>query len=219
MDVITMLRLLRRFRWMMAVVFVALLGSTAVLTLRQRPTFQAIATMVIWPEKTMTNINDVVDSLGTLDRRVVVATYAKIPVSRTIQTRAKAQLQLDPRQQVSYTVRTAIVPDTNIIQVIVEGPEPRLCAELANAVADHAKRYIDESFGLFGFNPLDAAVPPLRPIRPDVPRNLSLGALLGLLLGVGLVFLIEYLKQVRRLGLERPASAPELERELSSLSR
>jgi len=40
---------------------------------------------------------------------------------------------------------------------------------------------------------MDRAVPSLRPVRPNKPLNISLGIVIGLVVGVGLAFFIEYL--------------------------
>lgn len=40
---------------------------------------------------------------------------------------------------------------------------------------------------------IDPAVPPLKPVSPKVPLDLTLGVLLGLALGVGLVFVLDYM--------------------------
>ena len=40
---------------------------------------------------------------------------------------------------------------------------------------------------------VDPAVPPQKPVSPKIPLNLTLGVLLGLALGIGWVFVLDYL--------------------------
>ena len=40
---------------------------------------------------------------------------------------------------------------------------------------------------------VDKAVPSARPVRPNKPLNIALGIIIGLVVGVGLAFFIEYL--------------------------
>jgi len=40
---------------------------------------------------------------------------------------------------------------------------------------------------------VDKAVPGVRPVRPNKPLNIALGIIIGLVVGVGLAFFIEYL--------------------------
>ena len=60
--------------------------------------------------------------------------------------------------------------------------------------------------------PIDKAQPALRPVRPNIILNLSLGAVFGLVMGVGLAFFIEYLDtSVKTIDdVERALQAPVL---------
>jgi len=59
---------------------------------------------------------------------------------------------------------------------------------------------------------LDRAEPGLRPVRPIIPLNIALGVVVGLVMGVGLAFFIEYLDtSVKTIDdVERALSAPVL---------
>jgi capsular polysaccharide biosynthesis protein len=212
MNFLTFIQILGRSWWIIGLTLVVGLGSTAYFTHRQTPIYQATTTVVIGPSEKLAKIGEIVDSLNTLDRRSVVATYAKIPTSRTVRDRAREQLGLSHSQMRLYQVRTSVVPDTNILQIAIEGPDPRLAAEVANAVAEQAKSYVQEFYGIFGLKVLDRASQPSRPVGPELTRNLSVGAVLGLLLGIGLAFLIEYGRRWKHPSAEQPA--PESEAEL-----
>jgi len=215
MDFVEIIRILRRSWWMAALSLVAVVGSAAFFSIRQTPVYQATATMVVWPTKRVTETSDIVRSLDTLDRRVVIATYAKILPSRAVLDRVGDQMRLTPDQMGRYKVRAVVVPDTNILSISVEGPDPRLVTRLANVVAEQARSYVEETYDIFGLNPLDPASEPLSPIRPEVSRNLTTAAILGLLLGLGWVFLIEYSRRFRQvIRAQRPWEA---ERDLAGV--
>jgi capsular exopolysaccharide synthesis family protein len=65
---------------------------------------------------------------------------------------------------------------------------------------------------------LDHAIPPLRPIKPQKRLNLALGAMLGMFLGLGMVFFLDYLDNTfrtqedieRRLNLNTLAVVPRV---------
>ena len=198
MDFLTLIRIVKRSWWIVVLAMVGVFASTALFTFTQTPIYQAITTLVISTDQSVTDVNDVVRSLDSLDRRTFVATYAKLPSSHTVISRAQQQLKLSPTQMQSYQVSTLVVPDTMILAVSVEGPDSGLTAALANAVAEEAKSYAKEFYGTYRLRVLDPAVAPRRPARPEIPRNLVTGALLGLLLGVGFMFLSEYIRRVRQ---------------------
>src|SRR5208283_4630542 len=59
---------------------------------------------------------------------------------------------------------------------------------------------------------VDKAVPSARPVRPNKPLNIALGIIIGLVVGVGLAFFIEYLDtSVKTIDdVERSLQAPVL---------
>lgn len=199
---------LRRHWWMILLAFAVGFGSTAFFTRMRAPAYRATTTLVIGPNENLKTPREVVDSLNTLDRRSVVATFAKLPSSRTVRERAAAQLQLPEPQLAPYEVRTAVVPDTNVLEVSVEGPDPRTAAALADAVAQQTTLYTREFYDIYGMKVLDRAREPTEPVGPGLSRTLLVGAVLGLLIGVGAASLFDYL---RRPAGEAGAAAPARE--------
>src|SRR5215213_3240854 len=121
---------LRRYWWMILLAFAVGFGSAAFFARRRAPVYRATTTLVVGPNENLKTPREVVDSLNTLDRRSVVATFARLPPSRTVRQRAAQQLQLPEAQLEPYEVKTAVVPDTNVLEVSVEGPDPRRATAL-----------------------------------------------------------------------------------------
>lgn len=209
MDWLSAVHTLRRSWWVVALVAAGMIGSTAYFTSRQTAIYETSTTLVVWPDESAAGRNEIVNSLDALDRRTLVATYSKIPSSQTIRERARASKGLSLLEMKPYTARTSVVPDTNILRISVEGPDPGLAAEVANAIAEQAKGYVTELSSIYRFKVLDQATRPLRPVRPDLSRNLGIGAVLGFLFGIGLIFLVEYGRQFGR----APVSAFAAEQE------
>jgi succinoglycan biosynthesis transport protein ExoP len=87
----------------------------------------------------------------------------------------------------------------------------RLEAELTTArelynsyLKKHGEEAATSGTGLGSVRVIDPAVPPLRPYKPDLLVNLALGAVVGLLMGVGTMFVTEQLD-------DRIRSAQEIE--------
>ena len=82
------------------------------------------------------------------------------------------------------------VRNTSLIEVMVYGPTADEPARIANKIAEVYQRYRRGSEGgtntASGFQVeiLDRAVPGPRPVRPNKPANLAIGALAGMLLGI-----------------------------------
>jgi capsular polysaccharide biosynthesis protein len=76
------------------------------------------------------------------------------------------------------------VPQTSIIRVGVYSEKPDEAAEISNAVVDAYANSIAAGTNGGQIQVLDRATPALRPSRPNKPLNISLGALVGMFLGV-----------------------------------
>ena len=198
---------LQRYWWLILLAFAFGFGSTAVFTSLRAPTYRATTTLVVGPNESLKTPREVVDSLNTLDRRSVVATFAKLPSSRTVRERAQGQLQLNEAQLKPYDVRTVVVPDTNVLEVSVEGPDPRTVAAFADAVAQQTTQYTREFYDIYGMKVLDRAQEPTERVGPGLSRTLLVGATLGLLIGVGVASVFDYLRRLK--GRQGPAAREE----------
>lgn len=188
---------LRRYWWVILLAFAVGFGSTAYFSRLRAPAYRATTTLVVGPNETLKTPREVVDSLNTLDRRSVVATFAKLPSSRTVRERAQAQLQLAEAQLTPYEVRTAVVPDTNVLEVSVEGPDPQVAASFADAVAQQTTQYAREFYDIYGMKVLDRAQEPTERVGPGLSRTLLVGAVLGLLIGVGVASVFDYMRRLK----------------------
>jgi capsular polysaccharide biosynthesis protein/Mrp family chromosome partitioning ATPase len=89
--------------------------------------------------------------------------------------------------------------DTALIVVAVDAGSPRAASATAEAVADEFARYVDgveqaraRTVDLVTVTPVQAASVPTAPVSPHHLLDLLLGALAGLVLGVGLAVLREF---------------------------
>jgi uncharacterized protein involved in exopolysaccharide biosynthesis len=186
---------LTHYWWLVLLTVTVATGSTAWLAQTQTPTYRTHTTLVVGPNESLTTPREIVDSLDTLDRRSVVATFAMLPSSRTVRDRTGQQLRLTDKQLAAYKVTTAVLPDTNVLEVSVEGPNPRFAAAFADAVAVQTIGYTREFSPIYGMKVLDRATVPSTTTEPNLFRRLLVGALLGLLIGVGAAFLLDRLRR------------------------
>ncbi|HVR43503.1 MAG TPA: hypothetical protein VMS56_08665 [Thermoanaerobaculia bacterium] len=182
---------LRRRWWVVLLLVGVALATTVFVTSRQDPVFQSSAMLVVGPSSMMPEASDVVRGLDTLERRTVIATFARIP--STLETREGVAEELEAQVTAvrPYTIRGSVVPSTNIIRIDVEGPDPEMAARVANAAADVTAREARSMYRVFSMRSLARATPTGRPTHPDPQRNLIVGAMIGLFLGIAAVLVIE----------------------------
>ncbi|MGO0575729.1 polysaccharide biosynthesis tyrosine autokinase [Ornithinimicrobium panacihumi] len=111
---------------------------------------------------------------------------------------AASPIVLDPvREQLGLgagtpmSVRASTVGDTNLLDVVARSDDPQRAADIATAVpqqlATIARNYapsLSQSGQTVEAQVVSPAGPRSTPVTPNVPRNLTLGALAGLMLGV-----------------------------------
>ncbi|MFB2586739.1 polysaccharide biosynthesis tyrosine autokinase [Herbiconiux liukaitaii] len=130
-----------------------------------------------------------------------VQSYADIVTTPVVLQPVIASLGLDV--DVNYLAKrvTASAPvDTVIVEITATSEEPRLAAEVANAVASSFSNVVSKLVpeNADGIAPvkvttLQQATIPGSSFSPNVPLNIALGGLIGLALGVGLSLLRQVL--------------------------
>ena len=174
-----------RRNWPIVVVTLALGFVAAVfVTARQTPVYETSAQLVAAPSSSITDPADLVRALETLERRTVVATFARIATTEESRNAVAQSLKLDPKRARAFRTAGSVVPNTNIIRIETRGPDPALAASIANAAATRTAREAESLYRVYSLQFLARATPPLGPVHPDRRRNLLAGAALGLFFGV-----------------------------------
>ncbi len=82
---------------------------------------------------------------------------------------------------------------TRVIQISVRYPDPQMAMDIANKVAEVFQKKVIEIMQLENVQIIDRAELPRFPISPNNRLNYMVGIILGLAIGVGIIFLIEFL--------------------------
>jgi capsular polysaccharide biosynthesis protein len=151
--------------------------------------------LVVSPKKTIDEISTVRQSLDTLDKPTIINTYSEVIRSRLIYERAQDRLGLTEDVRSTVEIFADPVQKTNLINIDAEGTNPLIVYNMANAVTEEGVSYIDDLYELYDVKILDPAKMPSEPFSPNVLRDVGLGVLLGLMLGVIAAFLSEYLRR------------------------
>ena len=171
------------------------IGATAVFAHRNTPFYQATATLVVVPNELLATPREVVDSVNALDRRSVVATFARVASSRAVRCLVRQRLRVSSGQLEPYAVKTVVVPDTNILEISVEGPGRKAVAVVANEIAAQTISYSRQFYQVYMLKALDQAGEAGQPVGPDLMRQLIAGGLIGFLVGVAAVYLFSVLER------------------------
>jgi capsular polysaccharide biosynthesis protein len=190
MDIRSLLRLIIRNIWIVLLVTVITVVATLIYTNRQPVVYSARATFVARLNESLMDDRSSTGALDLLSRSSEISTtYSEVAKSRRIKFFAGERLGLDPATRADMSVDSRVVPGTNIIEITAEGAVPEQARDYANAVGQETISYVRSLYPAYELVPLDEAITPFDPARPNKTFNLALGVLAGLLLGVGMAFL------------------------------
>jgi diguanylate cyclase (GGDEF)-like protein len=187
-------QMLQRGWWMIVLAALVAVSASLGLSYLAAPQYQATASFIITPSATLTVGRDVVNSLDTLDRRSIVATYAEVMNSHRIFDDALAFLKLEKGALDDYTVLAVVLPESSVLELDVSGPDKKMVADLANAIGYQAIKFSLSFNQVYDLNFLDTAVAPSQPFSPQPLRDAGLALLLGAAAGALIVVLSEQIR-------------------------
>ena len=188
-----------RRQWPLALaVFGVTLLATFVLTATQPRVYESSAQLIVAPATANADPADIVRALETLERRTVVATFARMPMSDESRSAVAAMLKIDPKQARRFRLHGSVVPNTNIIRIDAEGPEPALAASMANAAAELTARQAESLYRVYSLRFLAHAKPNPNAVRPDRRRSLVVGIAVGVFLAIVAALAAERLRRPPR---------------------
>jgi polysaccharide biosynthesis transport protein len=188
-----------RKRWLIIVAVMLVVLAGAALATALSPKIYEAQTRLFVSTSGSSDSNALLSGSNFTQQRV--KSYADVITTPNVLDPVIASLQLNTTAAKLGDQITATVPlDTVLIEVAVTNTDPRVAAEVADAVGQQFTRTVAdlESVSKGQSSPVKVTVVsaptvPTTPISPKPIRNLALGAVLGLLLGLGLALLRDLL--------------------------
>jgi len=182
----------KRLGLIVLITVVSLLISAVVSFFLLDEVYETSTTLMVG--KIQNNQTNTIEYNDILANQKLVNTYSEIAKSDRVLDKVieKLQLQLRPsnlRQKISV----ASVKETEIIRITVEDTDPGFATDLANAIAEVFMKEVVDIMKLDNVQVIDVAKVPEEPVKPKPLLNIAIAGVLGLMLGLGVVFLIEYL--------------------------
>jgi polysaccharide biosynthesis transport protein len=195
------LQILWQRRWLVALCVAVAAGSALGFSYRITPTYAAVAKVFVGPRSV--DKNDVAGQIQELTAsREYVTSYAEMLRSRPLAEKVVQETGA-PISPVALTAetQTRILPDTRLIEVVVTDVSPSRAQVFANELVKLFVEDKDEQFGggsKISASVFEDALKPAVPVSPKPIQNGIIGGLLGLMLGVGVAFLLEQLDTTLR---------------------
>ncbi|OSX53990.1 YveK family protein [Anoxybacillus ayderensis] len=185
---------LRKRMWLIIVMtVVATMTSGIVSYFVLTPIYQASTQLLVNQAKNdqpIYNISEIQTNLQLIN------TYNVIMKSPAILDIVKDELDLNmPIEQLNEKINVTSEKDSQVVNVTVEDPDPYMAADIANTVASVFQREIVKIMNVDNVNILAKAEVKEQPVpvKPKPLLNMAIAFVVGMMTGVGLAFLLEYL--------------------------
>lgn len=218
-DLRELLGIVKRRWWMIALITFFVVLATIIYTFFVVTPIYESATTVMVSSSAINRTGDMDLTEINLNRRLA-ETYGEIVRSRRVANQVIDEMGLNMSHgALQNKINVSQVRDTEFIRISVTDPDPVFATNIANQVAEAFKDNIVEIMNVDNVSTLDVAVTPANPVSPNERLNIAIGFVLGVMIGVFIVFLREYLDNTiktkedveRHLGLPVIGSVPVID--------
>lgn len=190
-----LLQILRRRLWIVLLAVVVAVGVAVGFSLQQTPLYEASTLVLVGQERQREDMNNLAGDIQGLQ-------LAAETVSRAVDTRPVAegvveQLELQrSAESMLANLDAQPVEDTQFIEITYTDTDPERAQEIVNSAGEVLSEEISEispSANALTATVWERADVPEVPVSPNPARNGFLALILGIMLGLGLAFLREFL--------------------------
>lgn len=182
MSVPTFLEVVRRRWWVIVVVTALAAGGAYGYSKVESRVYRATTTVLAIPAPDASTAQASSD-LSLLSYGSLSGTFASIARARSTLQAAAAEIGLSPARVADYSVRTALLPQTTVLEISVDGPDPAVAIHLANRLSSNVSVAVGGYFQVISISRLDRAVPPAAVVVPRTSRNVLFGGIAGVIVG------------------------------------
>ena len=182
----------KRF-WIIAIItVVAMVVSGVISFFMLSPVYESKSTLIVNTEKNEETQMITGDQFSVSQKLAV--TYGEIIKSRAVLESVISNLKLDSEyEDLVEQITVSPVQDTQIISISVQDTNPKKARDIANEIPKVFEKEVKRITKANDIQVIDKAILPENPIKPNKMMNVAIAAVLGMMIGLFIVFLLEYL--------------------------
>lgn len=182
-----------RKRWLMiaSITLVAAIVAGVISFFVLKPQYEASTTMIVSYKQ---NQETLMNSADLQMSQKLVETYTQIVKSERIADKVIKKLDLGlSTGALNSKISVSQMGSTEILKITVKDNDPELASLIANTEADVFKQEINDMMKVDSVSTIDVAKVPGSPVAPNKVMNIAIATVLGMMVSVGLVFVLEFL--------------------------
>lgn len=185
--------IIKKRSWIIALITtIAVIVSAVISFFILKPVYQANATLIVNTEKNEETQMITGDQFNVTQKLAV--TYGEIITSRSVINPVIKNLGLEETcDELVKKITVSPVKDTQIINISVQDINPKKARDIANEIPEVFTKEAKRITKANSVEVIDKAITPIEPVKPNKKMNVAIAAVLGIMIGLFVVFLIEYL--------------------------
>lgn len=181
-------------KWFIIILFClifALFGVVYSLFL-QKPMYNSYATMVLATNNETVGNQGITASDITLNKNLI-STYRGIMRSNKILGQVISNLNLNlTNEELKKMVSVTTEDETELIKISVNDANPKVAKEIANEIAKVFSNEIVNIYSIKNVSIIDYAESALNPYNVNIPKQIVISILIGLVLAIAIIFTMFY---------------------------
>ena len=183
---------LKKLPIIILVTLVTVLIGLIYVTEVQTPMYHGTTTIILVQKTEEVKNANITQSDLTLNEKLVT-TYSQIIKSRRVVEQVITSLNLsDSYESLKNNITVTSVSETPIIKVTINNEDADLAVEIANELASVFKNEISKIYNLENISIIDKAIIEEEPYNINLPKQLTIAALVGIVVSVGMIFVMYY---------------------------
>jgi len=191
-DIREILHILLMRWWIIVICFlVAAISSAVVSFYFLTPVYQAQTSLFLGKESEKLAGIDIGDLQLS---NQLINDYREIIKSRLVSAEVLESLNIDMAiEEFQRRVNVTTIKDSRLFKISFESTDPELATRVANQLGEEIKKKAKEIIDVKNVQVIDVAEVPNHPIKPNKKMNVAVASVLGIMLGVFIIFVLEFL--------------------------
>ncbi|MFR3568339.1 MAG: YveK family protein [Paraclostridium sordellii] len=186
--------IIKKRAWIIALITIlAMLTSGIVSFFILSPIYEANTTLIVNTEQSKETNNMITGDQLNVTQKLTL-TYGEIIKSRAVLDSIIKKLDLNIEyKELEKAINVSTVKETQIMLVTVKDTNPKRARDIANTIPNVFTKEVKRITKANSVEVIDKAIIPEKPIKPNKFMNISIAAVLGIMIGLFVVFILEYM--------------------------
>lgn len=186
--------IIKKRAWVIALITVlAMITSGIISFFVLSPVYEANTTLIVNTEQSKETNNMITGDQLNVTQKLTL-TYGEIIKSRAVLDSVIKKLDLNMEyNELEKAINVSPVKDTQIMSVTVQDTNPKRARDIANAIPNVFTKEVKRITKANSVEVIDKAIVPENPMKPNKVMNILIAAVLGIMIGLFIVFILEYM--------------------------